>query len=316
MDIGRARKGVVRVATQKVKPDPGILERQDRPQRRRLTGRKVGTYGLVVVVVVVVTAAAVAVWRSERTADEVPLGRPSTSGPEISGPTEPSVTGPAIGPAEPSSGGGFSSFLPKDAEPSEPEHGRHGKLVMSAGGIHPGYHVHLYADGRVIWIRPYLPPPSSKALYETGLSDTGWLERRLTPEGLELLRSGAARLGGQFDDPGSKLPSSAWEGLESEPYVPSRYAVCPGGPAARAWPLLPRRARDLLRGNEQGYVHRCLVLTTEDARALDAILLEFVGFERSGGQGLTSYSFRDRAGISFLPVLPNATMLPAHCCMG
>lgn len=288
------------MATQKVKIDSGVLDRRDRRQRRRQTGRKVGMYGLVAVVVLLVTAAAVVVWRSERSTDAVPLGRPSSTGPAVTGPTEL----PATGPAEHSRGAGFSSFLAKGAEQSAPEHGRHGKLVMSAGGIHPGYHVRVYADGRVIWIR------------QTGSSDTGWLERRLTPEGLTLLRSGAVRLGGQFDDPGSKLPASAWVDLEAEPYVPSRYAVCPGGSAARAWPLLPRRARVLLRSTEQGYVHRCLVVTTEDALEVDELLLEVEGFERSRGQGLTSYSLRDRAGISFLLVLPNATVAKQGCCLG
>jgi len=38
---------VFRIATQKVRPDPGALERQNRGQRRRATRRKVGVYALV-----------------------------------------------------------------------------------------------------------------------------------------------------------------------------------------------------------------------------------------------------------------------------
>jgi Tol biopolymer transport system component len=44
---------VFRMATQKVLPDPGALERQNRNQRRRSTQRKAGAYGLVAVIVVI-----------------------------------------------------------------------------------------------------------------------------------------------------------------------------------------------------------------------------------------------------------------------
>ena len=37
---------VFRMATQKVGPDPGAMERQHREQRRRTTRRKAGVYGL------------------------------------------------------------------------------------------------------------------------------------------------------------------------------------------------------------------------------------------------------------------------------
>ena len=83
------------------------------------------------------------------------------------------------------------------------------------------YAVNVYADGRLIWSRqveiigaagwPIVPR---------------WIEQRLTPEGVELLRSGAVSLGGQFENPAQGLPASAWEDRTLRPFVPWRYAAC------------------------------------------------------------------------------------------
>jgi Tol biopolymer transport system component len=49
---------VFRMATQKVKPDPGAMERQLRGQRRRTARRKAGVYGLVAALVIVAAVVA------------------------------------------------------------------------------------------------------------------------------------------------------------------------------------------------------------------------------------------------------------------
>lgn len=68
---------VFRMATQKVRPDPGFVERQHGEQRRRTVRRKMGVYGLVAAFVIV--AAVVAVRSGIRSTEQVPAGRPSSS---------------------------------------------------------------------------------------------------------------------------------------------------------------------------------------------------------------------------------------------
>ena len=48
---------VFRMSTQKVKPDPGALERQFGQQRRRTIRRKASVYGLVAALVVIAAVA-------------------------------------------------------------------------------------------------------------------------------------------------------------------------------------------------------------------------------------------------------------------
>jgi hypothetical protein len=62
------------MSTQKVKPDPGALERQFGQQRRRTIRRKAGVYGLVAAFVVI---AAVAVREGVVSARHVPADQPS-----------------------------------------------------------------------------------------------------------------------------------------------------------------------------------------------------------------------------------------------
>ncbi len=112
---------------------------------------------------------------------------------------------------------------------------------MSDGRIHPYYVVLLFADGRLIWTRDTVPDQGHCC---GGIS--GWIEQRLTPEGVELLRSGAVELGGQHENPGEQLPVSAWEDPTLRPYVASRYGVC-----AESLDLLPAPAADLVRGGER-----------------------------------------------------------------
>jgi hypothetical protein len=66
---------VFRMATQKVRPDPGALERQQRGQRRRTIRRKVGVYGLVAALVAGIAVVAVQIGR---TGAGEPIGEPSS----------------------------------------------------------------------------------------------------------------------------------------------------------------------------------------------------------------------------------------------
>jgi hypothetical protein len=67
---------VFRVATQKVRPDPGALERQQSQQRRSTIRRKVGAYGLVAAVVGAI--AVVAVRAGVDSGEQVPGNQPSS----------------------------------------------------------------------------------------------------------------------------------------------------------------------------------------------------------------------------------------------
>jgi hypothetical protein len=156
---------------------------------------------------------------------------------------------------------GFIGLPPRGAKPSTPESG---ELVLSFSGwpTPTGFlhRVWIYADGRVIWLRHGdLPEGANRHL-------TGFLERRLTPEGVELFRSDVMSMGllddrsgggsdavpwyidaevrsdgglvrlerasdvggliARFVDPASWLPAGAWEDRETRAYVPSRHAVC------------------------------------------------------------------------------------------
>lgn len=102
----------------------------------------------------------------------------------------------------------------------------------------------VYADGRVIWY------PAGGRVYE----------QRLTPEGVDLVRSGAvepiAFLGGASQ---AELPASIWADPEVRLYAPPRYAVCftrsdgdheRDVDPSRVVDLLPAPAQALLRGKE------------------------------------------------------------------
>jgi hypothetical protein len=106
------------------------------------------------------------------------------------------------------------------------------------------------------------------------------LERRLTPHGVDLVRSGI-----DSDD----LPNSAWADAEARPYAPPLYSVCLWGndevPVPSAVGLLPAPAQAQLRGNDPDPLHPgCLVMSTEEARAFYDILCE-EGLEAASDPG-------------------------------
>ena len=121
----------------------------------------------------------------------------------------------------------------------------------------------MYADGRLIWLQERADRPEAANRWSSGL-----VEQRLTPEGVELLRSEIVstglfghdhpplgsnpphrviqvRIGDQLvrvgisfferrlierlEDPEAWLPASAWANSQIKAYVPSRYAILYGG---------------------------------------------------------------------------------------
>jgi hypothetical protein len=206
----------------------------------------------------------------------------------------------------------FQGLPLEGAPPSTPVTG---ELVISDWGIHPWYSANVYADGRLIWAREGGP---------------GWIEQSLTPEGIELLRSRAVELGGQYEAPGSGLPESAWADREIRAFVPARFAFCyewrvPGLNRAEAGVsplsipgLLPDEVQAILRGamlHSQGPdadpLDRCHDVTTQEARVLDRILTKAAA-TRPGAETDPYYviddarnSFGEVILLSLYPLMPD-----------
>jgi hypothetical protein len=166
--------------------------------------------------------------------------------------------------AEDQAGVGFIGLPPEGATPSTPEGGEVVLGIQSCLGPSGvpyeigGWNGELtvLADGRLIWLQYEVLPERANSL------STGLLQQRLTPEGVELMRSelranGLLNSGDQsacpagsyhghlFDgdrrvshftsaanehlarimDPWSWLPASAWADREIRAFVPSAYAV-------------------------------------------------------------------------------------------
>ena len=256
-------------------------------------------------------------------------GRPNVGGPGPAQPTASSTPPPtpaptSTQPAIPTAG--FIGLPPPGAVSSTPEVGElvDDYFVPQAGYRFAGY-ARLYADGRLIWSMFYPVNEWSNS--------TGYLEQRLTPEGVDLVRR---------QDPlklHELLPSSAWADETIRPYVPSRYAAChyvrdAVGPALtlerpEMLSLLPATAADLLSGqeteppvdylvpmgNDRDVVADCLALTTEDARSFDEALRaagiepddRYVFQYELGGPGETTLV------IDLEPVFPDGTVNCSDC---
>ena len=103
----------------------------------------------------------------------------------------PGSSGPVVAPDGPGKVG-LVGLAPEGATPSSPSRG---ELVLSAFFAHSGgdpgrFHFNVYADGRLIWQRL----GGGTGEYAIDYT-TGWVEQRLTPEGVELLRSEALSTG-------------------------------------------------------------------------------------------------------------------------
>ena len=222
------------------------------------------------------------------------VGGPSTSRSPSLVPTPTASPTPVPRPTlPPLEGISFIGLPPIGSTASSPDVGRLVDSYPVHGGGKPFQGmVRLYADGRMIW---YM-------FYGVGNSaSTGFLEQRLTTQGVELVRT--------HDNLAEKdplrlafwLPSSAWEDQQIRAYVPSGYAVClmklnPSAPIEEEWPppgppedrsaildRLPTLAADLLRDRKTlppiDDAPDCLAFTTDDARLLDAALRE-AGLDR------------------------------------
>jgi hypothetical protein len=93
---------------------------------------------------------------------------------------------------------GFIGLPPLGATPSTPDSG---ELILSAWGFHGGSRTRLwaYGDGRLIWQREFVHRRADLPESANGRS-SGFLEQRLTPEGVELLRSEIISTGLFADD--------------------------------------------------------------------------------------------------------------------
>jgi hypothetical protein len=264
-------------------PEPAyerLLRRRDRKRRnQRIAAGVVGIAVFVGAVGLVTTLGS-----SDRT-------QPGVSGGVGTGPTAtgPPVTQTVAPETDHWDGGGLP---PEGAIPSTPETGE-----LIAERITPlgSGDVFVYADGRVIW--------NSYRLNE----------RRLTPEGLDLVRSGAIQPEDLNPGPPS-VPADAWADAEARPYVPPRYAVCyfmVSGPGFvyeypyTVLPFFPAPARAILRGElSHGIVGgaagdpdspECSAVTAEEARALDEMLSGVRVEDSEGGE----------IGTELLPILPH-----------
>jgi hypothetical protein len=162
-------KEVYEMVTQQTPPKQDALERQRKRQMRRTTNRKLGVFA---VAAAIAGSALFAGFASvgdgglqAGISPSSPVDTPSTAAPHPAG----------VGFV------GFVGFPPEGATPSTPERG---KLVLGIGFGHTAgdaerFSLHMYADGRVIWQR--------LGNFQGTVEDTGLIEQRLTPEGVELV---------------------------------------------------------------------------------------------------------------------------------
>jgi hypothetical protein len=257
-------------ALRRFEPEPGLTDRIYRRRDRKRRNQRItaGVVGIAVFIAAIWIVTSGGVFdRSETSV--VPGG--DVTGPAETGPT---VTGPK--PVVPDAGWDGVGLPPERAVPSTPEEG---ELVAHFLDDFGPKFVYVYADGRVI----------------TQTGGVGFVaEARLTPEGVDLARSGAI-LPEDLMPPWvlHRVSADVWEDPESKPFVPSRYAVCystdHGSTSydkqgyedpSRVVGFFPPQARAILRGEvTHGEVGSddpasiaCSEVTTDEARALVDIL--------------------------------------------
>ncbi|NYD77995.1 hypothetical protein [Arthrobacter cupressi] len=123
---------------------------------------------------------------------------------------------------------------------SAPDIGKPAGILAMHGIYHFGW-VLVYEDGRVI------------QMVERGTGQV--MERRLTPAGIERVRSGAVHPGALISQPESALPADTWADSAAVPYVAARYAACyepPSNMEARMG-YLPVTVQGVLRRSPHTY---------------------------------------------------------------
>ena len=289
--------------------------------------------------VVGIAVFAVAVWivtsigSLDRSESSVVPGASGITGPAETGPG--GETGPAIrAPYEYDPTADFVGLPPEGARPSGQETS---ELVAGGPLIHVGW-VYVFEDGRAIsnsdiGISNTDINGSTMVTFDSsdGLTamPPGTIEQRLTPEGVEMVRSGAIRMSDFicFEDfdagnlaygckgPRHQIPPSAWEDSTLRPYVPYRYAICGAEPLG----MFPEAAQDLLRGTEAKFglewTNRrgeCFEVTTEEARTLDGILADAGFLIRDNPSSYERWVPNSSVPelmtvVTFSPILPHGT---------
>jgi hypothetical protein len=229
------------------------------------------------------------------------LDHSETSVPAVSGTTGPAVTSPTGSPDIEWNGRGIPPDGTHLSSPVE------GEVVGQAGRYH--FYLAVYADGRVL-------------SWQAG---SGYVrERRLTPEGVAGVRSGAIKHR-QFLTLPMEVPEDAWVDAEGKPYAPPRYSLCLEGSTAfteaptltdpGAVDMLPAPARALLQGQDPDPVNLgCLVVTTEDARTFRR-LMTAAGLPRaprlhgfSPGSAAAGWSLSHRVAIYLRILWPDGEL--------
>lgn len=232
---------------------------------------------------------------------------------------------------------GFIGLPPPDAVPSTPESGELVDCYPVHGGLPYEGMVRLYADGRLIWISYY---DDRDAGGGKNSGSTGFLEQRLTREGVRLVidhidvsEKHPLRLA-------EWMPASGWEDQTIRAYVPSGYATClmvenledPFQeltlPLPQKLAMLPASAADFLRDREavpsDAYdaSSDCLGMTTAEARELD-LILNRAGLSQDEGRNGSLLEYHVdfdgpapdawRLGVWFEPILPDGTITCTSC---
>jgi hypothetical protein len=179
-----------------------------------------------------------------------------------------------------------------DAGTTAPSEPAVGEAVLDLGGDVGGA---VYADGRVIW--------------SIGDGDPGYLQRRLTPEGVERLRSRAVSTGLVEQHPTAwTLPRRMYVQPETSPFVPSRFMVGYDH-GAPDWSKLPSPAREIVSSRLGGLARGdgCQVISTEQARKIARALTQAgIDVDYRSQRGLLGFNAGD--GGSFVhssPALPH-----------
>jgi hypothetical protein len=274
-----------------VPPDDSLdrlVRRRDRKRRnQRIAAGVVGIAVFVAAVWIVTT-----VGSSDRSTPAVPGG--SETGPTQTAPTADTAW---EGQGLPPEGTALST-------PVE------GELIRRRSGFtwppFPSTYLSVYADGRVLW---WAPDGSVVAPGGT------ILERRLTPESLDLVRSGAIAMR-DLTPPQvlHGIPPSAWADDVARPYAPPRYSVCFSHDPSATMGLLPAPAKTLLSGSGSDPSHDgCRVVTADEARALDSILSEAGSFPGEPRWAGAEWFLREgegvRISIIIMPLLPDGAWL-------
>jgi hypothetical protein len=286
-------------AAERFKVPDGALERLIRRRDRKRRNQRISA------AVVGIAVFVVAVW-IVTTGGPLDPTQPAVPGPTETGPTATSSVAP-YAEWDGYEGGslGHGSIPPEGVALSSPAVT---EVIAHYSEFRAGF-VLVYADGRVIWV--------ADKVYE----------RRITPEGVDLVRSGAVEASaflGAYSQ--AELPASIWADPEVRLYAPPRYAVCFSRSdgfgfhqrevdPSRVVHLLPAAAQALLReeGEPRSYEAlgnpptECVELTTQEARALQAIL-GVAGVEQDPddpGLWFVAAGVDGLVDIGFLPLFPD-----------